>query len=82
MTLRTCGIGLRPWNTTTLTEIDVCEVARVSTKGFSSLGALCDDQSSTEIKRGMFTAHTSQQTESTTQQHLAGIFNNALHYVS
>ena len=44
---------------------------------FSSLGALCDDQSSTEIKRGMFTAHTSQQTESTTQQHLAGIFNNA-----
>ena len=33
---------------------------------------------STQIKRGMFTAHTSQQTESTTQQHLAGISNGAL----
>ena len=49
---------------------------------FSSPGASYDDQSSTQIKRGMSTAHTSQQTESTTQQHFAGISNNALNCVS
>ena len=40
---------------------------------FSSAGAFSDDQSSTQTKRGMYTVSTSQQTESITQQPLAGI---------
>ena len=40
---------------------------------FSSAGAFSDDQSSTQTKRGMYTVSTSQQTESMTQQPLAGI---------
>ena len=65
---------MRPLSTTMLTEIDVHDVARVSTNKFSFPGALCDDQSSTQSKRGMYTVSTSQQTESIIQQHLAGIF--------
>ena len=56
-------------------NIDIHDVSSVSTNDFSSPGALCDDQSSTQTKRGvMYTVSTSQQTESTIQQQLAGIF--------
>ena len=60
---------MRPLSTTTLTKIDIHDVSRVSTNDFSLPGALCDDQSSTQTKRGMYTVSTSQQTESTIQQH-------------
>ena len=40
---------------------------------FSSAGAFSDDQCSTQAKRRMYTVSTSQQTESITQQPLAGI---------
>ncbi|KAM7438240.1 NLR [Porites harrisoni] len=36
-------------------------------------GALCDDQISQQTKRGMYSDHLSQQNESITQQHLAGV---------
>ena len=76
MTLRSYRVRLRPLSTTTLTKIDIHEVSRVSTKDFSSPGALCDDQSSTQTKRGMYTVSTSKQTESTIQQHPTGTFSN------
>ena len=41
---------------------------------FSSTGASCDDQISRQTKRGMHSDYLSQQHESITQQHLAGIF--------
>ena len=73
MTLRSYRVRMRPLMTTTLTEIDIHDVSRVSANDFSSPGALCDDQSSTQTKRRVNTVSTSQQTESTIQQHLAGI---------
>ena len=64
---------MRPLSTTTLTEIDTHDVSRVPTNYFSSPGAFCDDQSSAQIKRRLYTVSASQQTESTTQEHLPGI---------
>ena len=70
MTLLSCGVRMRPLNTTTtLIERDVHYVVC----DFSSPGAFCDDQSPAQTKRGMYTVSTSQQTESINQRHLAGI---------
>ena len=74
MTLRSCGVRMSPLSMPTLSEIDVNDVASVSTNEFSSPGVLCDDQISTQTKKGKYSGHLSQQNESITQEHLAGIF--------
>ena len=48
MTLRSCGVRMSPLSMPTLSEIDVNDVASVSTNEFSSPGVLCDDQISTQ----------------------------------
>ena len=74
MTLRFCRVRMRPLSTTTLTEIDIHDVPASQPHDFFSPGALCDEQSSTQTKRGMYTVSSSQQTESAIQQHPTGIF--------
>ena len=59
MTLRCYRVRMRPLSTTALTKIDIHDVSRVSTNYFSSPRALCDEQSSTQTKRGMYTVITS-----------------------